>query len=57
VNVECEIKSDTGNNMGDWTLSKSLLQYLSNISGKHEIKEIQKRTVILVTAHILWKIM
>jgi len=37
------------------TLSKSLLQYLSNIPGKYEIKEIQKRTAILVTAHVLRK--
>jgi len=34
------------------TISKSLRQYLSNISGKHEIKEMQK-TAILCTAHIL----
>jgi hypothetical protein len=37
------------------TLSKSLLQYPSNIPGKHEIQEIQKRTAILVTARILRK--
>jgi uncharacterized protein YycO len=30
------------------TISKSLRQYLSNIPGKHEIKELQK-TVILHT--------
>jgi hypothetical protein len=34
------------------TISKSLRQYLSNIQGKHEIKELQK-TAILCTAHIL----
>ena len=34
------------------TISKSLRQYLSNIPGKHEIKELQK-TVILGTADIL----
>ena len=33
------------------TISKSLGQYLSNIPGKHEIKELQ-RTAILCTAHI-----
>jgi len=38
------------------TISKSLRQYLSNIPGKHKIKELQK-TVILVTAHILWKVL
>ena len=32
------------------TTSKSLRQYLSNIPGKHEIKELQK-TAILCTAH------
>jgi uncharacterized protein YycO len=32
------------------TISKSLRQYLSNIPGKHKIKELQK-TAILGTAH------
>ena len=32
------------------TISKSLRQYLSNITGKSEIKELQK-TAILGTAH------
>jgi hypothetical protein len=36
-------------------ISKSLLQYLSNIPGKHKIKELQK-TAILGTAHILRKV-
>ena len=36
--------------------SESLRQYLSNISGKHEIKELQKRA-ILGTAHILRKVL
>jgi hypothetical protein len=34
------------------TISKSLIHYLSNVPGKHEIKELQ-RTAILGTAHIL----
>jgi len=34
------------------TTSKSPRQYLSNTPGKHEIKELQK-TTILGTAHIL----
>jgi hypothetical protein len=34
------------------TISESLRQYLSNILGKHEIKEIQK-SAILCTAHKL----
>ena len=32
------------------TIAKSLRQYLSNIQGKHEIKDLQK-TAILGTAH------
>jgi len=38
------------------TISKALRKYLSNIPGKHKIKEIQKRA-ILGTAHILWKLL
>jgi len=38
------------------TISKSPRQYLSNIPGKHEIKELQK-TAILGTAHILQKVL
>jgi len=38
------------------TISKSRRQYLSNIPGKHKIKELQK-TAILGTAHILWKVL
>ena len=34
------------------TISKSRRQYLSSITGKHEIKELQT-TAILGTAHIL----
>jgi hypothetical protein len=34
------------------TISKSFRQYLNNIPGKHEIKELQK-TALLGTAHIL----
>ena len=34
------------------TISKSLRQYLSNVPGKHEIKELQT-TAILGTAHKL----
>jgi len=38
------------------TISKSLKQYLSNILGEHEIKELQKTTICLLgTAHILRK--
>ena len=38
------------------TISKSFRKYVSNISGKHEIKELQK-TAILGTAHILRKVL
>jgi hypothetical protein len=38
------------------TISKSFTKYLSSISGKHDIKELQK-TAILGTAHILWKVL
>ena len=37
------------------TISKSFRQYLSNIPGKHDIKELQK-TAILGTAHTLRKV-
>jgi hypothetical protein len=37
-------------------ISKSFRKYLSNIPGKHEIKELQK-TAILGTAHVLWKVL
>jgi len=38
------------------TISKSFRKYVSNIPGKHEVKEIQK-TAILGTAHILRKVL
>jgi hypothetical protein len=38
------------------TISKSFRQYLSNIPGMRETKELQK-TDILGTAHILWKVL
>jgi hypothetical protein len=37
------------------TISKSLIQYLSNILGKHELKELQK-IAVLSTAHVLPKL-
>jgi len=36
------------------TISKSFRKYVSNIPGKHEVKELQK-TAILGTAHLLRK--
>jgi hypothetical protein len=38
------------------TIRKSFRKYLSNTTGKHEIKELQK-TAILSTAHILQKVL
>ena len=38
------------------TISKSFRKYVSNKSGKHEVKELQK-TGILGTAHILRKVL
>jgi hypothetical protein len=40
------------------TISKSLIQYLRNILGKHEIKALQKiTTAIFCAAHKLWKML
>jgi len=38
------------------TISKSLRHYLINISGKHEIKELQK-TAILGPVHLIRKVL
>jgi len=38
------------------TISKSFRKYVSNIPGKHEVKELQK-TAILGPAHILRKVL
>jgi hypothetical protein len=38
------------------TISKSFRKYLSNITGKHEIRKVQK-TAILGTAHIIQKVL
>ena len=38
------------------TISKTFRKYVSNIPGKHEVKEVQK-TAILGTAHILRKVL
>ena len=39
------------------TISKSLIQYLGNMPGKHEIKEIQKKTATLGTSHKLREVL
>ena len=38
------------------TIPKSFVNYVSNIPGNHEVKELQK-TAILGTAHILRKVL
>jgi hypothetical protein len=38
------------------TISKSFRKYLSNVPGKHEVKELQK-TAILGTAHTQRKVL
>ena len=38
------------------TISKTIRKYVSNIPGKHEVKELQK-TAILGTAHTLRKVL
>ena len=38
------------------TISKSFRKYVSNIPGKHEVKELQK-TAILGTAHTLREVL
>ena len=38
------------------TISKSFRKYVSNIPGRHEVKELQK-IAILGTAHILRKVL
>ena len=38
------------------TISKSFRKYVSNIPGKHEVKDLQK-TTLLGTAHILRKVL
>jgi len=38
------------------TISKSFRKYVSDITGKHEVKELQK-TAVLGTAHILQKVL
>jgi len=36
--------------------TSSFKKYLNSITGKHEMKELQK-TAILGTAHLLWKVL
>ena len=55
--MECESKKVIPVIIGaTGSTSNSLSQYLSNIPGKHEIKELQ-RTAILCTAHVLRQVL
>jgi len=56
AHVECKNKDDTSKNGATGTISKAFRKYVSNIPGKHGVKELQK-TAILGTAHILWKVL
>jgi hypothetical protein len=38
------------------TISKAFRKYMSNVPGHHEVKE-QQKTAILVTVHILGKVL
>jgi len=53
--VECESKVIPVITGANGTNSKSLRQYLRNITGKHEIKEVKK--AILCTAHKLREVL
>ena len=44
--MECESKSDTGNNGGDWNHFKVTKKIPKQSMGKHEIKELQKNSHI-----------
>jgi len=56
--VECKKKGGTVPVItgATGTISKSFRKYVSNIPGKHEVKEVQK-TAILGTAHVLRKVL
>jgi hypothetical protein len=54
--VECKNKTITIIIGATGTISKSLSKSLSNMPGKHKIKELQ-RTAILGSAHMLGKVL
>jgi hypothetical protein len=37
------------------TIQKSFRKYMSNVPGKHEIKELQKTAILAL--HIVWKVL
>ena len=50
--MECKNKGDTSNNRDDWDYLKSFRKYVSNIPGKHEVKELQENRHIGHSTHI-----
>jgi len=56
AHVECKNKGETSNNRVDWDYFKVIQKICEQIPGKHEVKELQK-TTILGTAHILRKVL
>jgi len=56
AHVECKTKAIPAIIEATGTISVSFRKYVSNIPGKHEVKELQK-TAILGTAHILRKVL
>ena len=54
--MECENKSDTGNNRDDWNHFKITQTVPKQHTRKHEIKELQK-TAVSGTAHILREVL
>jgi hypothetical protein len=56
ADVKYENKSGTSNINGDWNNFRIIQTNLSNVPGKHEIKELQK-TAVLDTALILRKVL
>ena len=55
AHLECEIKSDTSNNRGNWNHLKIIQTVPQQHNSKARIKELQK-TATVDTAHILRKV-
>jgi hypothetical protein len=51
--VEGKNRSNSSSNRGNWNHPKSFRKYLNAMPGKYEIK----KTDILGTAHLLWKVL
>ena len=55
AHVECESKSNTGNNNSDWNHLTTIQIIPEQHTGKHEIKELIN-AAILGTAHVIRKV-